>query len=307
MIIKSTITHDNNIENNQKNTTNKTASYNSKSIHQPNITDNTKPINQHNVTNEQKPINQHNVTDEQKPINQHNVTNEQKPINQHNVTDEQKPINQHNVTDEQKPINQHNVTDEQKPINQHNVTDKQKPINQQKIINNSIVNNKNCINNTHQTISNLSKETHKIKQEITLIHKEIYNIKLNTQATIENLKKKSIHDIDHIKNNKIKIFITKLIPIIDKINVLVDNEALKNNTIHKGLILTSQCLMNNMHKYGLKSEGQNEQLFDPKLHTTKSIYDRKSKTPRYIKKIEKQGYILNNDIIRKATVTLKDE
>ncbi|CAL4320442.1 Protein GrpE [Buchnera aphidicola (Eriosoma grossulariae)] len=177
------------------------------------------------------------------------------------------------------------------------------------------INEHSCSNIDEQTIKKeqtilitQKEQKNNLKKEIIKFEKKIHDTKLRTQATIENIRKQSINNINQLKLNENKKFIKKIIPIIDDMQNIIQlntNKEFQNNTIHQGLILTLKCLLDTLNKYGLQQEGCQKKIFNPKLHQTILNTENNVNDTQYIKSIEKIGYIFQKEILRKAIVTLE--
>ncbi|CAL4320465.1 Protein GrpE [Buchnera aphidicola (Eriosoma lanigerum)] len=176
-------------------------------------------------------------------------------------------------------------------------------------------NKKNILNDKNQILEKniLNPEVQKeskytFTEEINILRNNIKDMQLRTQAQIENMKKNSVIEINQIKSHSIKQFVKKLLPIIDKIEHAVNLNKIhttnQNDIEEKGLSLILKCILDTMSKYGLRIEGFVQQIFNPKFHETQSIIPNNTQYTYYIQSIKTTGYIFNNEILRKAIVTI---
>ncbi|WP_343153021.1 nucleotide exchange factor GrpE [Buchnera aphidicola] len=169
--------------------------------------------------------------------------------------------------------------------------------------------NKNNFN--IEDINNLIKENKKIKKEIIdnfkkkilEIQKKNIDIQLRKQAEIENFKKNSKKEINVIQSEIKKEFSLKLLPVIDKVEkILNDLNLLNNKNITEGIVITLKSFLKTINKFGIKEEGKLDQKFDPNFHAKISEKKSESKKDGFITSIIKKGYTLNGKKLRKPLV-----
>ena len=79
---------------------------------------------------------------------------------------------------------------------------------------------------------------------------------------------------------------------------------LDNEPSIQGIELTLQSLLNILVKFGVKIEGNKNEIFNPNLHDVIQIKPSHKIKSNYIISVEKKGFSFNNTILRKATVII---
>jgi molecular chaperone GrpE len=178
--------------------------------------------------------------------------------------------------------------------------------NQEKKIKLKNIEKKNIEKKDNQLTSK-EKNIAELEKKISINQKEIYNLKLRHLANIENIKKNVEKKIQNIKNEEKENFFKQIIPIINVIeDILVMSKKfnLDNEPSIQGIELTLQSLLNILVKFGVKIEGNKNEIFNPNLHDVIQIKPSHKIKSNYIISVEKKGFSFNNTILRKATVII---
>ncbi|WP_343182645.1 nucleotide exchange factor GrpE [Buchnera aphidicola] len=105
--------------------------------------------------------------------------------------------------------------------------------------------------------NNTIKKIEKLKNQLKEIIKEKKEIKLRTEANIENIKKKSIDTIKNIKNNQLMEFLKKISHIInhfEKIFKKSQENNLTNHAVTKGIQLIQKSLLKTVQHFNKKNK-----------------------------------------------------
>ncbi|QTM69464.1 nucleotide exchange factor GrpE [Buchnera aphidicola (Hormaphis cornu)] len=135
-------------------------------------------------------------------------------------------------------------------------------------------------------------------------------IKLRSQANIENIRKQTTKKIEEIKKKSFIDFNSRLILIIDQLESIIKTLQIfnnKDNTIIQGLLLTMQSFLKATKKIGLIKEKATETYFNPTIHEITAITEPKKNLKNHIVTISKPGYKLNNIILRKSIVKISNK
>lgn len=158
--------------------------------------------------------------------------------------------------------------------------------------------------------SEITKKDNKIAElELQLLQnkKKINDIKLRKLAKIENIKKNKEQEIKKIECYKLNKFFKKIIPVINILEEIIeisDKLNIKNTPLIQGIELTLQSLFKILYDFGVKSEGQENEIFNPNLHDCITIQSPKKTSPNHIISIIKKGLIFKQEVLRKAIVTI---
>lgn len=100
-------------------------------------------------------------------------------------------------------------------------------------------------------VDNNSTNVHELENKLSNLVKQKQEIKLRTQANIENIKKKSEQTIKKIQKENLKNFKKELIYIVEKLNKISEipyQKSLQSNSIIEGIQLIQKCLSNTLKK-----------------------------------------------------------
>ncbi|MCV2500054.1 MAG: nucleotide exchange factor GrpE [Candidatus Lightella neohaematopini] len=129
---------------------------------------------------------------------------------------------------------------------------------------------------------------------------------LRAKAEIENIRRRSIQDIEKAHKFALENFMIELLPVIDNLEralITIDkNDALSSTK--KGIELTLQSLISVMRKFGLDLIDENLVQFDPSIHQAINIDKSGKYEPNQVICIVQKGYTLNKRLIRPAIVTV---
>ncbi|MCV2526255.1 MAG: nucleotide exchange factor GrpE [Candidatus Lightella neohaematopini] len=129
---------------------------------------------------------------------------------------------------------------------------------------------------------------------------------LRAKAEIENIRRRSIQDIEKAHKFALENFMIELLPVIDNLEralITIDKDDALSST-KKGIELTLQSLISVMRKFGLDLIDKNLVQFDPSIHQAISIDKSGKYEPNQVICIVQKGYTLNKRLIRPAIVTV---
>ena len=128
---------------------------------------------------------------------------------------------------------------------------------------------------------------------------------LRLQAEIENLRKRTLRDIENASRGSIERVIMEMLPILDSFELGLD---LKTETIDEYKTFkegqeASMMLMNSLfYKLSIETIDPSEMRYDPELHEVISTQEDDSVAPGYIIKVIQKGYRLKERLLRPARV-----
>ena len=128
---------------------------------------------------------------------------------------------------------------------------------------------------------------------------------LRLQAEIENLRKRTLRDIENASRGSIERVIMEMLPILDSFELGLD---LKTETIDEYKTFkegqeASMMLMNSLfYKLSIETIDPSEMRYDPELHEVISTQEDDSVEPGYIIKVIQKGYRLKERLLRPARV-----
>ena len=128
---------------------------------------------------------------------------------------------------------------------------------------------------------------------------------LRLQAEIENLRKRTLRDVENASRGSIERVIMEMLPILDSFELGLD---LKTETIDEYQTFkegqeASMMLMNSLfYKLSIETIDPSEMRYDPELHEVISTQEDDSVEPGYIIKVIQKGYRLKERLLRPARV-----
>ena len=133
---------------------------------------------------------------------------------------------------------------------------------------------------------------------------------LRLQAEIENLRKRTLRDVENASRGSIERVIMEMLPILDSFELGLD---LKTETIDEYKTFkegqeASMMLMNSLfNKLSIETIDPSEMRYDPGLHEVISTQEDDSVEPGYIIKVIQKGYRLKERLLRPAWVIVRAE
>ena len=133
---------------------------------------------------------------------------------------------------------------------------------------------------------------------------------LRLQAEIENLRKRTLRDVENASRGSIERVIMEMLPILDSFELGLD---LKTETIDEYKKFkegqeASMMLMNSLfNKLSIETIDPSEMRYDPGLHEVISTQEDDSVEPGYIIKVIQKGYRLKERLLRPARVIVRAE
>ena len=128
---------------------------------------------------------------------------------------------------------------------------------------------------------------------------------LRLQAEIENLRKRTLRDVENASRGSIERVIMEMLPILDSFELGLD---LKTETIDEYKTFkegqeASMMLMNSLfYKLSITTIDPSEMRYDPELHEVISTQKDDSVESGYIIKVIQKGYRLKERLLRPARV-----
>ncbi|QJC28343.1 nucleotide exchange factor GrpE [Enterobacteriaceae endosymbiont of Plateumaris braccata] len=197
----------------------------------------------------------------------------------------------------------------------NNIEEKEDKVekNQNEIIKNTkknIVENENIIENIQEKNSLYQLRIFELENKIKNYEYSLRDVKLRSQAEIDNIKRRSQLDIEKIYKFSLEKFINELLPVIDSLEK-ASEISFKNDTLEKSIIegiqLTLKSLLNTIRKFGVNIINKVNIPFNPSEHQAMSILESSKIKDNYIIKVMQKGYTLNKRLLRPAMVIIAKE
>ena len=128
---------------------------------------------------------------------------------------------------------------------------------------------------------------------------------LRLQAEIENLRKRTLRDIENASRGSIERVMMEMLPILDSFELGLDlkTETMNEYKTFKEGQEASMMLMNSLfNKLSIETIDPSEMRYDPELHEVVGTQEDNSVEPGYIIQVIQKGYRLKERLLRPARV-----
>ncbi len=126
---------------------------------------------------------------------------------------------------------------------------------------------------------------------------------LYVKAEGENIRKRSIDDIDKARKFALERFSGELLSVKDSLDAALAVENANLESYKNGVELTQKQLINVFEKFGIIEINALGEKFDPNQHQAISMVESEEEQNKILTVLQK-GYLLNERVIRPALVTV---
>ena len=133
---------------------------------------------------------------------------------------------------------------------------------------------------------------------------------LRLQAEIDNLRKRTIKDIENTNKSSIERVFREILPVLDsfELGVLVDTSTKEGvETFIQGQNATFKLLQSVLEKFSIEIINPENMKYDAELHEVMSMQDTDQVEHGYIAQVVQKGYRLNQRLLRPARVIVASE
>jgi len=133
---------------------------------------------------------------------------------------------------------------------------------------------------------------------------------LRLQAEIDNLRKRTIKDIENTNKSSIERVFREILPVLDsfELGVLVDTTTKEGvETFIEGQNATFKLLQSVLEKFSIETINPENMKYDPELHEVISMQETDEVEQGYIVNVVQKGYRLNQRLLRPARVIVASE
>jgi len=170
------------------------------------------------------------------------------------------------------------------------------------------VNKKSDIKETEE-ISIESKDSNNI-DDLEKQAAENWDKVLRLQAEIDNLRKRTIKDIENTNKSSIERVVREILPVLDSFELgsLVDTSTKEGvETFIEGQNATFKLLQSVLEKFSIETLNPENMKYDAELHEVISMQESDQIEPGYIVQVVQKGYRLNQRLLRPARVIIASE
>ncbi len=157
-----------------------------------------------------------------------------------------------------------------------------------------------------EPVLTLEEELEKAKEKAS----ENYDQMLRFQAEIENIRKRTLKDIENASRGSIERVIMELLPVLDSfdLGLGLKTETIEQYKIFKeGQVATLKLITSLLEKLSIEIIDPVEMKYDPELHEVISLQEDASVEPGYIIHVVQKGYRLKDRLLRPARVIVSAE
>ena len=157
-----------------------------------------------------------------------------------------------------------------------------------------------------EPVLTLEEELEKAKEKAS----ENYDQMLRFQAEIENIRKRTLKDIENASRGSIERVIMELLPVLDSfdLGLGLKTETIEQYKIFKeGQVATLKLITSLLEKLSIEIIDPVEMKYDPELHEVISLQEDGSTEPGYIIQVVQKGYRLRGRLLRPARVIVSAE
>ena len=127
---------------------------------------------------------------------------------------------------------------------------------------------------------------------------------LRIQAELENMRKRTVRDIEHAHKFALEKFVNELIPVLDsmELGIQASGTAGDIDSVREGMDLTMQKFVSTLEKFGVTVVDPNGEKFDPEKHEAVTMQAQEGAAAGTIISVLQKGYALDGRLVRPAMV-----
>jgi molecular chaperone GrpE len=146
----------------------------------------------------------------------------------------------------------------------------------------------------------LQQEIESLKQQV----KENEDKALRIAAEMDNLRKRTLRDVENAHKFALEKFIKELLPVVDsmELGISASDNAEDIISLKEGMDLTLKMFQDNLGKSGIEVVDPQGDKFNPELHEAVSMTDAEDTESGNVVAVMQKGYSLNGRLIRPAMV-----
>jgi molecular chaperone GrpE len=129
---------------------------------------------------------------------------------------------------------------------------------------------------------------------------------LRSQAEMENLRKRTVRDVEGAHKYALEKFVHELLPIMDSLSLGMSaaESAEHVNELREGMDLTLKMFINALDKFGVKEIDPLNEKFNPEQHEAVSMQEIEGYESGTVVTVMQKGYELNGRLVRPAMVVV---
>ena len=125
---------------------------------------------------------------------------------------------------------------------------------------------------------------------------------IRAKAEMDNLRRRSIKDVENAHKYGTEKFVTELLPVIDGMSMGLAVEDASAESLREGMEMTLKMLEKMMEKLGIEEIDPLNEKFDAAKHQAMTAQPSADVEPNTVIAVMQKGYSLNERLIRPAMV-----
>lgn len=125
---------------------------------------------------------------------------------------------------------------------------------------------------------------------------------IRAKAEMDNLRRRSVKDIENAHKYGIEKFVNELLPVLDGMALGLAVEDASAESLREGMELTMNMLEKMMEKLGIEEIDPLNEKFDADKHQAMTMQPNADVEPNTVIAVMQKGYSLNDRLIRPAMV-----
>ena len=125
---------------------------------------------------------------------------------------------------------------------------------------------------------------------------------IRAKAEMDNLRRRSVKDLENAHKFGIEKFVTELLPVLDSMVMGLAVEDASAESLREGMELTMNMLEKMMEKLGIEEIDPLNEKFDAAKHQAMTTQPSAEVEPNTVLAVMQKGYSLNERLIRPAMV-----
>ena len=125
---------------------------------------------------------------------------------------------------------------------------------------------------------------------------------IRAKAEMDNLRRRSIKDVENAHKYGTEKFVTELLPVIDGMSMGLAVEDASAESLREGMEMTLKMLEKMMEKLGIEEINPLNEKFDAAKHQAMTMQPSADVEPNTVIAVMQKGYSLNERLIRPAMV-----
>lgn len=127
---------------------------------------------------------------------------------------------------------------------------------------------------------------------------------IRAQAELDNVRKRTLRDVENAHKYALEKFANELLPVIDsmELGISAAESADEKSNLKEGMDLTLKMFRDAMEKFGVTEVESQGAKFDPEKHEAVSMRELEGAEPGTVATVLQKGYMLNGRLIRPAMV-----